>query len=229
MNDDDLQALSALLEELGLGARLTDPKGHVLWANRRAAAIAAGELRSMLLGDGRRLSIGHAPGELKAPEPAGALDMAQFEAAVQNEWRRARRERTTLGLLMIDVDAFGTLSEQFGKLVAERVVERVDGVVRQAMLRPADKVTRIGREQFAVLLPNTALDGAMGVAEKVRKAVVAADFNAIVPGGYPVTVTIGVAASAPLRGVVAQSLVHGADAALSEARRQGSNRVAMLQ
>jgi diguanylate cyclase (GGDEF)-like protein len=240
LNDADLQVLGNLLDRLGLGLSVSDAQGHVLLANRRGA-VAGGE--SVELSEGRRITISGAAASpdatapaVTAPAPLGrpegtdaAPDTMHFEEALENEWRRARRERSALGLLMIQVDPLDVLLARHGQVVAERVVGRVDSVIRRTMRRAADAVMRVARGKFAVVLPNTAIQGAMDVAEIVRKAVVATDFHAVVPGGYPVTVSIGVAASVPLPGIVALSLVHGADAALAEAQRKGSNRVWMLQ
>jgi diguanylate cyclase (GGDEF)-like protein len=244
VNDADLRALAGLLDGLGLQYRMTDAHGRVLIADPRGEP-AAGAGTAVEFSAGRRLTVHAAAGAapaavapapaaepVRAPatDPAGVHpDASAFEELLSKEWRRARRERSALGLLLVEIDQLDVLGGQVPHDIVERLVARVDNVIRKTLRRAADSVMRVGRGRFAVVMPNTAIQGAMDVAEFVRKAVVATDFNALVPGGYPVTVSAGVAASVPLPGIVALSLVHGADAALAEAHRKGSNRVWMLQ
>ena len=160
---------------------------------------------------------------------ANRTDWQGYEGLLDKEWGRARRERCELGLLIVDVDQQDKLAEAFGPQVIDKVASRVNAVIVRLLRRAADSVMSVGRAKFAVVMPNTPIAGAMDVAESVRKAVVAADFSPDVPGGHPVTVSVGAAAAVPLPGVVSMSLGHGAIAALEQARRQGGNRVVKLQ
>lgn len=87
---------------------------------------------------------------------------------------------------------------------------------------------RFGGEEFAVVLPGTAVPGALDIAEVVRRAIAAADFRSVVQGGYGVSVSIGVAAMVPAPSANVAMLVQDADAALYQAKRNGRNRVEIL-
>ncbi|KAB2874792.1 MAG: GGDEF domain-containing protein, partial [Burkholderiaceae bacterium] len=91
-----------------------------------------------------------------------------------------------------------------------------------------DLAARYGGEEFAIVLPGTTAAGALETAEAIRRAVGAASFDAIVRGGPPVTVSIGIAATVPIAGGGAAALLHSADAALYQAKRNGRNRVEIL-
>ena len=105
----------------------------------------------------------------------------------------------------------------------------VGQVIRDNVRRASDMAARYGGEEFAVVLPGTGASGALEIAELIRRAVAAADTRNIVEGGYPLSVSIGVAATVALAGGGSAALVHSADSALYQAKRNGRNRVEILQ
>jgi len=112
--------------------------------------------------------------------------------------------------------------------VGDAFLARVGRVIRDNVRRAGDMAARYGGEEFAVVLPGTAPTGAIEIAEHIRRAVAATDTRDIVEGGWPLTVSIGVAATVPLAGGGSGTLVRGADEALYQAKRGGRNRVALL-
>ena len=123
----------------------------------------------------------------------GTGNRRAFDANLQAEWRRSLRNAKPLALLMVDVDHFKAFNDRYGHPAGDTCLKRVAAALQSAMLRPADKVARIGGEEFAVLLPETDGPGAERVANRLLGAVEAL---AISHGGSlvarHVTVSIGV-------------------------------------
>jgi len=132
------------------------------------------------------------------------------------------------GCLVVDIDFFKKINDTLGHLEGDRVLKHVAETILKAV-RESDLVSRFGGEEFVVILPNTDLEGAQVLAEKVRAAV--EDVC------KPTTVSVGVAAQAlpdPRSPILSskeqieelmQDLLRVADEALYEAKRQGRNRV----
>jgi diguanylate cyclase (GGDEF)-like protein len=147
-----------------------------------------------------------------------------FDEALSLAWRRALRDREPLSLLMIDVDQFKEFNDHYGHPEGDKVLTAIGGAIGGAIRRPGDIAARYGGEEFAVLLPNTGADGAMRIAETIRKSV----FATAVPHDYSshrfVTVSIGAATIVPGNGVEAKTLVENADRALYAAKAGGRNK-----
>ena len=214
--------------------------GSTVWVEARVALLPAGNglgdyLVTLRDADQRKraeLAMGQANAQLSQLASTDALtglpNRRQFDATLQKEWFRALRDGLPLGLLMIDIDRFKPLNDRFGHPIGDAVLARVARVIRDCVRRAADMAARYGGEEFAVVLPGTAMAGALELAEVIRRAVHAADYADIVAGGHTMSVSIGVAATVPLAGAGHAALVHGADAALYQAKRNGRNRVEML-
>ncbi len=215
--------------------------GSTMWVEARVASLPPGNglgdyLVTLRDADQRKRSeeaLGQANAELSALASTDALtslpNRRQFDATLQKEWYRALRDGAPLGLMMIDVDRFKQLNDLFGHQTGDGFLARVGRIIRDNVRRAGDMAARYGGEEFAVVLPGTGASGALEMAEHIRRAVAAADFSGVVEGGYPLSVSIGVAASVPLAGAGAAALVHNADAALYQAKRNGRNRVEILQ
>jgi diguanylate cyclase (GGDEF)-like protein/PAS domain S-box-containing protein len=158
----------------------------------------------------------------------GAANRRHFVEVAQRERERSRRSGAALSLCMLDADHFKNVNDHYGHVAGDQVLTAIAQAATSA-LRISDVLGRLGGEEFAVLLPDTDLTGAMTVAERVRAAVEAAR----VPGGEPneqgeradirVTVSLGVA---ELRGDEPfESLLKRADRALYAAKDLGRNRV----
>ena len=134
------------------------------------------------------------------------------------EVERARRHGQALSLLILDIDHFKRVNDTWGHETGDRVLKETGATLRR-MLRPTDIATRMGGEEFVVLLPATPLGGALACAERFRLALAACDFG--LPA--PVTSSFGVADLQPAEAGTA--LLARADHALYNAKQQGRNRV----
>lgn len=149
----------------------------------------------------------------------GLFNRRAAEDRMHEESARHRRSGNCLGLLMIDIDFFKRINDQFGHAAGDEALKHVSHCL-SLHCRGTDFIARIGGEEFLVLLPETRLPGAMQLADKLRSAVEQLD----VPSVGRVSISVGVAefGRGPL--TIEQTLAH-ADKALYEAKEAGRNRV----
>ncbi|MDR2807700.1 MAG: diguanylate cyclase [Spirochaetaceae bacterium] len=149
-----------------------------------------------------------------------------FDDRIVIEWRRALREHQPLSSLMIDIDKFKSYNDTYGHPHGDALLKAVAHVLATTVMRPTDMCARIGGEEFAVILPDTNLDGAVHVAEKLRAAVEAlrvptADGKIITT----VTISLGVASLIPQENDSIEEFITRADVHLYNAKKSGRNRV----
>lgn len=150
----------------------------------------------------------------------GIFNRRYFEMRVAEEIERARRYGAGMAVLMIDIDQFKRLNDEFGHLLGDEVLRQVSSLLHQ-QLRKIDVVCRYGGEEFAILLSQTNPQHALSVAEKLRNITEGWQFP-----GVPRPVTIsGGAAAFPDHGTSRDELVRAADGALYMAKQAGRNRV----
>jgi len=149
-----------------------------------------------------------------------------FDEVFGVEWSRAMRETESISLLMIDIDCFKQYNDSYGHLAGDECLKIVAALFQKQLQRPTDLVARYGGEEFVVLLPGTHARGAMKIAERIRKAVLALQLpheNSL--ANDCVTISLGAATVAPMLKHQSDELLHSADQALYEAKAAGRNRV----
>ncbi len=157
-------------------------------------------------------------------ELTGLANVRAFTSILDRELERSRRYDTPLGLLMLDLDDFKRVNDTYGHQQGDEVLAQVARVLRD-ISRDLDTPARYGGEEMAIVLPQTDVDGAEFLAERIRAAVEALHVPRVRGGGaLRVTASIGVA-SVPYEAVDRDSLIAAADAALYRAKRGGKNRV----
>jgi len=138
---------------------------------------------------------------------------------------QSARCRTPLSALMIDVDRFKRLNDRYGHPAGDRVLASVARCLA-GQIRVSDTLVRYGGEEFVILLPDTALPGALAIAQRVREAVERTR-TPIPQAEQPLAVTISVGvATLPEHGATGDDLLFDADQALFRAKGAGRNRVA---
>ena len=154
----------------------------------------------------------------------GLANRRHFDQVLAREWQRADRERQPLSILLLDADCFKAYNDAHGHPAGDEVLKAIAACASANLHRPTDLAARYGGEEFAAVLPNTDINGAVQVAEGIRRAVMARGLpHGAAASGF-VSVSIGVASAIPHDGDSAASLLERADATLYEAKRLGRNR-----
>jgi diguanylate cyclase (GGDEF)-like protein len=156
----------------------------------------------------------------------GLYNRRFFTSTFQREVRRGRRYGMMLSLIMLDLDDFKRVNDEYGHLFGDLVLKRAAKIVRRA-IRESDTACRYGGEEFAVILPETDRLGAFAVAERVRRRTARAFSEGPTAGRSVVMTVSGGVASYPEDGARLDDLVHRADESLYRAKALGKNRIAL--
>jgi len=145
-----------------------------------------------------------------------------FDMRYDNEFSRAKKYKHNLAVLMVDIDYFKKVNDNYGHLAGDAVLHEVAAGIK-ASIREVDFVARLGGEEFAVVLAETAQDGALMVAERIRAKIAGRTIQAF-DEQIQISVSIGVAVY-PANTVNADMLIEAADKFLYKAKEAGRNRV----
>ena len=148
-----------------------------------------------------------------------------FEKQLQQEWRRLEREQHPLSLILFDVDYFKHYNDYYGHQSGDDCLLQVAQAAKQGVYRAADLVARYGGEEFAVILPNTEKQGAIAIAERIRKAILALAIpHKRSQVSNIVSVSLGIGSIIPNLKSSPDVLISLADRALYAAKKQGRDR-----
>jgi diguanylate cyclase (GGDEF)-like protein len=167
-------------------------------------------------------TAGHLREQATSDGLTGCLRGATFKSILRSAVEHAQRQGEPLALVAIDLDHFKSINDTHGHQIGDEVLQAFAANARQR-LRASDVLGRMGGEEFALLLPSTDLNGALHLAEELRKATQDLEVRCANDGRVRVTLSAGVAALA--RGVDSEALYRDADAALYAAKSRGRNRV----
>ncbi|OKH47710.1 diguanylate cyclase domain-containing protein [Phormidium tenue] len=149
-----------------------------------------------------------------------------FDQALDLEWQRARRQQKNLALILCDIDYFKPYNDNYGHLAGDDCLRQVAQILSTVVKRPGDLAARYGGEEFVLLLPDTTLDGAIEIIEKIQAAIA----QCPLPHDYSevssnLTLSFGLVCHCPtVKEHSPRELIHRADLALYEAKAQGRNR-----
>ncbi len=147
-----------------------------------------------------------------------------FDQTIAKEWQRAVRDRTSLSLVVFDVDHFKLYNDAYGHVQGDTCLRLIAECTRSIVRRPGDLVARFGGDEFVLILPNTDRAGAEVIAEEIRAAISCLGLPHNENPHGRVTVSIGCASQVPKRDALPEVLLTAADQALYEAKAAGRDR-----
>jgi diguanylate cyclase (GGDEF)-like protein len=206
-------------------------EGALLSSGRALIAVAVAALLLAALGlivpllrDLQRLHD-RVAGQAITDGLTGLSNQRRFRQTIAKEVERARRFERPLSLLMLDLDDFKRINDTHGHLQGDQVLKEIARVLTQES-RGVDEPARYGGEEFAIALPETGIEGAMEMAERLRARIERTSIRLEDGRGDPlrITVSIGVAGT-PEQEPDPQGLLAAADEALYRAKAAGKNRV----
>ena len=143
-----------------------------------------------------------------------------FNEALQSEWKRASRSGRPFSVVLIDLDKFKTVNDTLGHLEGDLVLARIGRILEQKS-RQSNVVARYGGDEFVVLMPETGVEQAQILSERLRLWIATdATMN-----DRQITASFGVA-TFPMHGATAEDILHVADMGMYHSKRTGGNRVA---
>ncbi len=149
-----------------------------------------------------------------------------FDFTLDMEWKRTRRDKTPLSLLMIDIDRFKLYNDTYGHLAGDKCIQSVANSLKGFANRPGDLVARYGGEEFTVLLPGVDRLNAETIAQSIRSHIEFLEIPHPTSGVSKfVSISAGVATVSIDHGATPSELVELADKALYQAKRAGRNRI----
>ena len=147
----------------------------------------------------------------------GLLNRRSLDELIASEVNRHSRYGGVLSIIIFDLDYFKAFNDNYGHLAGDTVLRQI-GRIMKGSIRSADQAFRYGGDEFAILLPQTNIEAAHDVAERLRKRIT----SEVKVGHVPVTTSIGLA-SWPADGIGPNEIMAAADAALYNAKRSGGN------
>ena len=153
----------------------------------------------------------------------GILNRRAMEARLLQEVKNAKRSDTWLSFIMTDVDFFKLYNDSNGHQAGDKCLKRIAKLIDDSCERPTDVVGRFGGEEFVLILPGTNNEGALRVAENLRKTILAQNIPYGPQNPNPVTLTLGIVSAKgnAIEGI--DQLIKDADAALYKGKAQGRN------
>lgn len=150
----------------------------------------------------------------------------RFDEHLEQQWGQMVRERSPLALILCDIDHFKQFNDAYGHLAGDDCLQQVATVLHRCVNRPNDLVARFGGEEFAAVLPQTSLEGAIRVAERMQAEVTQLHIPHVDSSvSAAVTLSIGIGCLIPTPQTAASELIRLSDRHLYLAKQLGRNRI----
>ena len=145
----------------------------------------------------------------------------EIELLLDRFLKESIRYDTPLSVMMLDIDFFKKVNDTYGHLAGDFVLKEVAKIIKNS-IRQSDACGRFGGEEFLIILPNTKLNGAMKLAERIRKNIKNHKF---IFNNIPISITVSIGITSASKKDTIFSLIERADEALYEAKKRGRDRV----
>ena len=158
----------------------------------------------------------------------GLYNRRYYDQKVLAEFRRSRRNLSTLSLVVLDIDHFKKVNDRYGHLAGDYCLQEVAKIIKKSSQRSADIACRYGGEEFCLLLPETDLEGANSIAQELRKTIE----NAVIKykeQPIPLTISCGIACYQQQVDATPETIFALADKALYQAKQDGRNCVVLAE
>ena len=158
----------------------------------------------------------------------GVGNRRRFDHDLAKLFKEAQSKRNPLALVMVDVDDFKAYNDHLGHQKGDECLVKVATALQSVLRHPGDCVSRYGGEEFVLLLPDTGIEAACAIAERLRSRILALELpHPASRTGAHITVSVGVTVSVPAPDQLAYILIGQADLALYVAKDMGRNRCAL--
>ncbi len=154
----------------------------------------------------------------------GLANRRFLESRLQQEWSRCLRHQRVLTVMLLDIDFFKQVNDRHGHPAGDACLQQVASLISDGLRLASDIAARYGGEEFCLVLPDTDADGAVAVAERIRRRIEGTPIP--IPGSeFSVTASIGLCSAIPAQDMPIAEFIRRADAALYASKQAGRNRV----
>ena len=154
----------------------------------------------------------------------GAYVRRYYEIRVNEELSKLKRQPGSVAIVLFDLDNFKSVNDHCGHPTGDKVLQAFTGLLKANLRNQLDVICRYGGEEFIILLPDTELDEAVEIAERIRCLCERLQFSEF-PEGVTLTVSAGVAATDQRLLLTADEMLRHADSALYKAKQTGRNQI----
>jgi diguanylate cyclase (GGDEF)-like protein len=147
-----------------------------------------------------------------------------FDAFLQQQWERHCQDQAPISLILCSPDSLRTYYQIYGQQAGDAALRRIARTLHRTINPNIDLVARCGDDEFAIVLPNTNLDGALRVVSRMQQAVTDLKIPQPAPdGGDYITLSLGIGGTTPTGNLSSDLLLKTADQALKDAKARGGN------